>query len=339
MNPFQRLRAIKKDAVIDLEKGGARVVACPDMGARVFVELEGRTPHRIDLEAVARPVQPFNNFGGMNLWPAPEGGAFGFNYEGDRWYVQPAINVEPFTARDRTAGSVLLEKRTVLGNRKGTRLEVAMARRVGFAPPAACLEGCPIAASVAVETRDEFTVTNRVAPDQALLAAWNLEQFAATGETVAFVRVANPRESVNWDFYEPHPKALVSWRPHGFTFRADGRHKGQIGIRKAARPDGIGFYDLSRRWVCLKENLTPQEGTYFNIADNDQPSGPWAAADTYSIFNSDADMAAFELETIGPLLLEQGHLARAPLVSRTTYALFENADAIRRFLDRHLGEG
>ena len=152
MNPFQRLRAIKKDAVIDLEKGGARVVACPDMGARVFVELEGRTPHRIDLEAVARPVQPFNNFGGMNLWPAPEGGAFGFNYEGDRWYVQPAINVEPFTARDRTAGSVLLEKRTVLGNRKGTRLEVAMARRVGFAPPAACLEGCPIAASVAEES-------------------------------------------------------------------------------------------------------------------------------------------------------------------------------------------
>ena len=57
-----------------------------------------RSIPRIDLAAVRQPDQPFNNFGGMNLWPAPEGGPFGFNYEGSRWYVQPAINVEPFTS-------------------------------------------------------------------------------------------------------------------------------------------------------------------------------------------------------------------------------------------------
>ncbi|MFZ4695974.1 MAG: DUF6786 family protein [Verrucomicrobiia bacterium] len=339
MPAFQRLLEIKKDTVVHLARDRARVAACPDMGGRVFVELDGQCAHRIDLAAVARPGQPFNNFGGVNLWPAPEGGPFGFNYEGSRWYVQPAINVEPFAVRERTERSVLFEKKAALINRKGIRVEVVVTRRVAFSPLAACIEGCPLAASVAVETRDEFTVTNRVASDQALIAAWNLEQFTATGETVAFIRVADPRESINWDFYEPHPKALVSWCPHGFTFRTDGRHKGQIGIRKAARPEGIGFYDLARRWVCLKENLTPLDGMFFNIADNDQPAGPWSAADTYSIFNSDADMAAFELETIGPLHLEGGRLARAPLVSRTTYAIFETADAIRIFLDRYLGKG
>lgn len=339
MSRFQDMLGVKKDAVLLLEENRARVAVCPDMGGRVFVELDGQCAHRIDLATVKCPNQPFNNFGGMNLWPAPEGGPFGFNYEGHRWYVQPAINVEPFAARERTPKSVRLEKKAALLNRKGTRVEVAMTRRVGFSSHAVCLEGCPLAASVAVEARDEFAVTNRVAPDEALLAAWNLEQFTATGETVSFVRVANPRESINWDFYEPHPRELVSWRPRGFTFQTDGRQKGQIGIRKSARPDAIGFYDLARRWVCLKENLTPTDGTFFNIADNDQPGGPRSAEDTYSIFNSDADMAAFELETIGPLHVEGGRLARAPLVSRTSYAIFENADAIRRFLESYLGKG
>jgi hypothetical protein len=338
MPAFQRLLEIKKDTVVHLTRDRARVAVCPDMGGRVFVEFDGQCAHRIDLAAVARPDQPFNNFGGMNLWPAPEGGPFGFNYEGSRWYVQPAINVEPFAARERTESLVLLEKKAALINRKGTRVEVAVTRRVGFASPSACLDGFPLVASAAVETRDEFRVLNPVSSDQALIAAWNLEQFAATGETIAFVRVANPRESINWDFYEPHPRELVAWHPHGFTLRADGRHKGQIGIRKAAQPEGIGFYDLARRWVCLKENLTPLDGMFFNIADNDQPSGPRSAEDTYSIFNSDADMAAFELETIGPLHIEGGRLARAPLVSRTTYAIFENADALRQFLDRYLGK-
>jgi hypothetical protein len=338
MTVFSRLLEAKKDAAVVLAAGGARVAACPDMGARVFVELDGHCPHRIDLEAVARPIQPFNNFGGMNLWPAPEGGPFGFNYEGDRWYVQPSVNLDPFAVRARGETWVEMGKGAVLANRKGTRLAVEATRRVGFGKPAACLDDCPLAAAVAVETRDEFAVKSAATTGEALLAAWNLEQFAAGPGTVSFVRVDEPRGAINFDFYEPHPAALVGWRPRGFTFRTDGRHKGQIGIRKAARPEWIGFFDLARRFVCVKENLTPLGGLYFNIADNDQPRGPWSAADTYSIFNSDPDMAAFELETIGPLHAEGKRLARAPLLSTTTYALFESEGAIRAFLDRHLGE-
>jgi hypothetical protein len=334
---LERLLETKKAAAIVLRDGAGRAVICPDMGGRVFVEVGGQSMHRLDLDTVQQPDRPFNNFGGTNLWPAPEGGPFGFNYQGNQWYVQPAINNEPFAVRKSAAAAVELEKQTTLLNRQGTRVKVRLARRVAFAARAACLDGYPVTAALAVETRDEIAVLNDVATDQALLAAWNLEQFTATPDTVAFVQVANPQVAINFDFYEPHPKELIGYRARGFTFRVDGHHKGQIGIKQSAQPAWIGFYDLARRLVCIKENRTPLEGLFFNIADNDQPAGPYSAADTYSIFNSDADMLAFELETIGPLEVAGGKLRRAPLVSVTTYAIFKTADAIRQFVTKHLG--
>lgn len=339
MNPFEELRAIQREACVVLRGGAARVAACPDLGARVFVELGGQSLHRLDLAAVRNPNLPFNNFGGVNLWPAPEGGPFGFNYEGDRWQVQPAINQTPFALRARDEAAVEMGKRVTLVNRKGTRLPVEITRRVGFGTPAACLADFPLEVSAAVETRDAFAVADAVSRDDALIAAWNLEQFASSEETVAFVRVDDPRNAINFDYYEPPPIELVAWRERGFTFRVNGRRKGQIGLRQSSCPEWIGFYDLSRRLVCVKENRTPRDGLFFNIADNDQPAGPFSAADTYSIFNSDSDMAAFELETIGPLLTEGTRLVRSPLVSVTTYARFASDDAIRAFLDQHLREG
>ena len=67
-------------------EGKARAVFAPDLGARVFCELDGVCVHRLDMDAVRNPGEAFNNYGGNNFWPAPEGGVFGFNYHGDTWY-------------------------------------------------------------------------------------------------------------------------------------------------------------------------------------------------------------------------------------------------------------
>lgn len=338
MNEFDRLAEAKSGGLLILKQGVNRIAVAPDMGARVFVEVAGIFVHRIDWETVQRPDRAFNNFGGVNLWPAPEGGPLGFNYRGDEWIVQPAINNEPFDVQNREDALIHVAKRVLLTNRMGTCLEVDVARTVHLVPPSPSLVECGPAEIVAVETRDRIKVLNVVSSRDALIAAWNLEQFDATEETVAFVRVPLSVEAINFDYYEPAPKNLITSHTEGFSFRVNGRQRGQIGLRTSARTEHIGFYDLARKLVCVKEHLGPEDGVHFNIADNSQPMGPHSAADNYSIYNSDADMRAFELETIGSLRMDGDRLNESLLTSRTSYAIFNHPGHISQFLRRQLGD-
>ncbi|MCX6992075.1 MAG: hypothetical protein NT011_02915 [Kiritimatiellaeota bacterium] len=335
---FQELLRIKKGAVLAFQNEKSACVLCPDMGGRVFGELCGHSLHRIDLNAVRCPDQPFANFGGGNFWPAPEGGNFGFNYRGNEWYVQPCINAAPFQVASHDDRAAVLQKQITLVNRAGIRVETRMQRAFRLVPkPPISLQRYNLEGFLSYQTADTFTVLNRVPVDAALLAGWTLEQFEGTDQTISFCAVVHPEQAINFDFYE-HPGARIAYAPQGFTYKTDARRKGQIGIRQVAGARFIGFYDLSRRLVCLRENCSVAGGLYFNIADNDQPQGPFSAADNYSIFNSDADMGAFELETIGSAQVEQKWLKGSELVSLTTFAIFENERDLQGFIDEMLGK-
>ncbi|MDP2989047.1 MAG: hypothetical protein Q8O57_00575 [Kiritimatiellota bacterium] len=337
-NKFQELLRIRKGAVLAFQNEQAACVLCPDMGGRVFGEAGGHSLHRIDLDAVRRPDQPFANFGGGNFWPAPEGGKFGFNYRLSEWYVQPCINAEPFLVGSLNDRAAVLQKQITLVNRAGTKVETRMQRDFRLIPqPSLGLQRYHLEGFLSYQTTDTFTVLNRVSADAALLASWTLEQFEGTDQTISFCAVAHPEQAINFDFYE-HPGERIAYAPRGFTYKTDALRKGQIGIRQAAGARFIGFYDRSRRLVCLRENYSVAGGLYFNIADNDQSQGPASAADNYSIFNSDADMGAFELETIGAAQVEQKWLKGSELISITTFAIFEKLRDLQGFLDETLGK-
>lgn len=127
---YQELLELKRNAAIEFKAGPAACLLCPDMGGRVFAECCGVSPHRIDLACAAKPTSAFNNYGGNNFWPAPEGGKFGFNYSPSRneWYVQPAINEQPFRVVRRDQHSAVISKDVKLVNRAGTTLEARMQR-------------------------------------------------------------------------------------------------------------------------------------------------------------------------------------------------------------------
>ncbi|MFH1477821.1 MAG: DUF6786 family protein [Verrucomicrobiota bacterium] len=338
ISKFQELLQIKQNAVLAFQDAEAACALCPDMGGRVFGEVGGLSMHRIDLDTVCHPDQPFANFGGGNFWPAPEGGKFGFNYRRNEWYVQACINAEPFQVGVHNDRAAVLQKQIALVNRAGTRVETRMQRafRLIDQPPPG-LQRCHLEGFLSYQTTDTFTVLNRVQVDTALIASWTLEQFEGTDATIAFCAVEHPEQAINFDFYE-HPGARIAYAPRGFTYKTDARCKGQIGIRQAAGARFIGFYDLSRRLVCLRENCSTAGGLYFNIADNDQPQGPASAADNYSIFNSDADMGAFELETIGSAQVEQKRLKSSELISITTFAIFKNLRELQDFMNAMLGK-
>ncbi|MCC6442744.1 MAG: hypothetical protein IT210_04705, partial [Armatimonadetes bacterium] len=231
---FASLLSIKGDRCLRFARPDAALAVCPDMGGRVFAEVLGLSMHRIDLDCVSNPTRPFNNFGGGNFWPAPEGGKFGFNYCQDEWIVQKAINNEPFQVAQTGKNSACIEKRIVLANRAGTAIETTMRREVDILDelPRA-LRQCPIAGWLSYRTTDSFDVLSTVNVNEGLIAAWTLEQFDATQHTVAFCAVENPCEAINFDFYE-HPGDRIAYFDKGFTYKTDGLKRGQIGIKKAA---------------------------------------------------------------------------------------------------------
>lgn len=336
MNEIDKLIEIKGDHVMVRKQGQARFAVCPDLGARVFVDIAGLCPHRFDFDAISQPTDDFNNYGGGNFWPAPEGGKFGLNYDQDTWVVQEAINRQPFEVVRDSEGRVVMQKLSQLTNRAGTSMRCKMQREFSIAPVYSGISDLGAVESCAYQTVDCFEVMDKITVDQALLASWTLEQFAAKETTTAFCQVADPKNAINFDFYE-HPEERVQYKANGFTYRTDGNKAGQIGIKVAANPLLIGFFDTANHLLCIRENLNVGPGVYFNIADNDQPEGPYSAADCYSIFNSDPDMAAFELETIGSAMVIGNILIGSRLVSRTSFAVFEDNQPIQDYIEALLG--
>jgi hypothetical protein len=313
-------------------------VFAPDLGARVFCELCGLSLHRLDLENVRQPNRPFNNYGGNNFWPAPEGGRFGFNYDGNTWRVQAAVNDQPFVMDAMTGSGARAIKETTLINRMGTGLEALMQREFAVVSLPPLLADLHPAAGLAYTVDDRIDVRNHVSMEEGLLACWTLEQFDAGDTTTSFARVERPREAINFDFYED-PGSRITYAGRGFFYGTDGRMRGQIGIRKESNPEFLGFFDLQRRLLCVREIVGQPEGMYFNIADNDQLQGPFSAQDKYSIFNGDESLRFFELETVGGAQIRNSRLTGSHLTSRTSFALFEDAESIRQFVSEMMEKG
>ena len=327
---FDELVELKGKNGFLYQGNNARTFFAPDLGARVFCELNGLLLHRLDMENVRKPDKPFNNYGGNSFWPAPEGGDVGFNYKGDEWYVQPAINDQPFELESKGDSWAKACKKTVLTNRKGVEVEVIMRRKFAAATLAEELEELKPALSSAYIVDDDISLLKDITTEQALIACWTLEQFEAL-DRVSFIRVQKPEEAINFDYYSD-PREKITYQTNGFFYNTDSKLRGQIGIKKDAAAEYMGFYDLKRKLICIRQIISSSDGLYFNVADNDQPQGRFSAADNYSIFNGDESLGFFEIETFGCAEVQDEYLRGSRMCSKTSFAQFESAEPIHQFL-------
>ena len=92
-----KLRALDANLQI-ISSGDGAVIASPALQGRILCTLNGELLHKLDFDLAENPSPTdFNNLGGNSLWPAPEGGAFAYNYPpGGEWYVQDDINRTPY---------------------------------------------------------------------------------------------------------------------------------------------------------------------------------------------------------------------------------------------------
>jgi hypothetical protein len=277
--------------------------------------------------------------------------------QGGGWRVQEGVNktnmrvVEkrgltpssPFEMNMGPRFSVVLEKTVELANRRGARLKLAFRRDVLLNPdPAASKIGK--SSSIQYCTTDTLAPLGEYSPDQALFAPWSLEQFPLSEDVIVFARAGDPRAAMNFDYYGP-PAVQPVYGPQGLAMRLGGADKFQFGLRARNWPTMIGALDRKRELLVLRAAMPTkgfqdvvsekrgqgEKGTgsaavggacpllprYFNIADNDQPAGPWSAADMYSIFYG-AKLGFYELETIAPAWIAGNRLAESVLTTMTS---------------------
>lgn len=320
---------------ISFSSDSGRVTLDGRLQGRILAEIDGETLHRFDRKLAEHPSpDDFNNIGGNSLWPAPEGGAFAFNYLGGDWLVQPGVNTAESAERILPDGTLYCERLVPLSNRRGARFEVAFRRKVRPRPLAELLRGSGLR-GVGYREEDVLEFSEPQSPERAIIGAWSLEQFPKTPETLAFgrVTVGDACAAVNPDYYaDPCPSMTFSGPD--FTFRLGGTARIQIGLAATGRCEFIGALVPELELLVLRRTPYQADGRYFNIADNAQPGGIYSAADQYSIFNG-ADLGFFELETIAPAQFAKGMVTASRLSSETM--IFKGRpDALMRLLERRL---
>ena len=311
------------------------VLIPPTLNGRLFCQLDGELVHRLDGAALQnRSLEGYDNLGGNSLWPAPEGGAFAFNYPpgSDAWYVQGGIaKAIPSVALDGPNRAVV-EKRIVLVNRKGVHIDLTYRRVVSLPDSPPRIDGYGLE-GFCYETEDVFEPQGDYRADDVLLAPWSLEQFPGAEGIVAFGKTTKNEDALNRDFYGD-PGDRIARQPGGFTFRLGGVDRHQVGIKLDAGPQCIGALDPERSLLVLRE-AQGQDGLYFNIADNEQAAGPFSSADLYSIFNG-GELDFFELETIGAMQTDARLLSASALHSQTLI-LKGALDQLLRYLAEQVG--
>lgn len=301
---------------IELPCGKGSLLLVPRLAGRIFCQWAGALTHRLDAVALQNPVAgEYNNLGGNSLWPAPEGGRFAFNYgpESDAWFVQDGISSDMPVVERRGDATARLAKNIQLINRQGVTLNLEYSRELEvLSLPAAAsqwdLEGMAYVCIDAFEPLGDYDTSD------VLIAPWSLEQFPGAEGIVSFGKLADSNCALNTDFYTD-PGTRITRRDGQFTFVLGGKERHQIGVPVVSQPSMIGALDPGRGLLIIRKT-PPQDGLYFNIADNDQKSGPFSAADSYSIFNG-GELGFFELETIGAMQSEGGRVARSALPSET----------------------
>lgn len=303
----------------------AALLVCPTLQGRIFASVGGELVHRFAPEGWPERARQgeFVNLGGNGLWPAPEGGAYAFNYNASgEWYVPLAIGREPAQVSECAADRAILRKEVELTNRRGERIAFTLRREIRLCPEPADLPAGLIGLSY--ECRDSFELHGQYNAERVLLAPWSLEQFPATADTVIFGLARTPAAALNFDYY-PDSDPHADFVERSFCFPLAGRGKFQFGLKAAHDPELIGALDATRGLLIVRQ-AEPAKGRYFNIADNDQPAGPWSAADRYSIFYSGSLAGFYELETIGAVRIgPTGQLEPQPLVSRTHFLRGDSA--------------
>lgn len=267
-------------------------------------------------------IQPhINVLGGEDrLWMGPEGGQFsiffapGAPFDLEHFFTPAALDTEPFEIVSKTVESVQLRRRFQLTNYSGTEFDLEVRRTVSILDAATVLAelGAALPAGVnAVAFESENRARNignkPWRKETGLLSIWILGMFnASRASTVVMPYQKGTVEErgaiVNDEYFGKVPADRLVVQDNQLFFRADGQHRGKIGLGPERAKPVFGSYDGAAKTLTLVQISLPEgEGDYVNSMWGPQDD-PYSG-DVVNSYNDDGSLGNFyELESSSPAL-------------------------------------
>jgi len=315
---------------VELTRGDARVVICPEYQGRVMTSSSdgesGLSYGWINHELIAsgEVLKQINPVGGEErFWLGPEGGQFsiffkdgkGFNFAD--WETPAAIDTEAFDLVQATETSAEFSKSVQLENFSNFEFVFEVNRKINLIDDVGIKQRLGVVFQDAVkavgyETVNQLKNTGTVdwQKETGLLSIWLLGMFTPSDEVTIVIPYKSDVESdyiVKDDYFCKISSDRLVVKDGIVYFKGDGKQRGKIGIPPQRALPVIGSYDAINKVLTvvkceIPEGVTDyvnsawelQESPYKGDAINSYNDGPLEDGSQMGPF--------YELETSSPAL-------------------------------------
>jgi hypothetical protein len=247
--------------------GDARLLICPAYQGRVMTSTLagdsgfsfGWINHKLIESGILQ--KHMNAYGGEErLWLGPEGGQFSFYFDAGKefvftnWQVPSVIDTEPFSITRKEDKKVVFEKSTALKNYSGNIFGIRITRSVEIIDHEKAGEFLHITIPcslrvVAYQSKNVLINQGNMAwtRETGMPSLWMLCMFVPTPGTTVIIPYQNNTDDsgsvINDRYFGTVPNDRLRISDNLIFFKADGKHRGKIGLSYKHAKDLLGSFD------------------------------------------------------------------------------------------------
>jgi len=263
----------------------AQVAVCGDLQGRVMTStangVQGNSYGWLNYKLLESGgfMPHISAFGGEDrFWLGPEGGQFSLYFQRgkkfifDDWQVPPVIDSEPFELVTSDKSKATFRKTASLTNYSGTKFEIMIDRSVEILSKVAIETALNLPLkdikTVAYETTNQLTNQGSDwKKDTGLLSIWILGMFNPSPKTsiiVPFKGGGNNASEINDSYFGKVPAERLVIKDSVLYFKADGKHRGKIGLPPHIAKPVMGSYDAEKGILTVVIYDLTESGDYVN---------------------------------------------------------------------------
>ena len=264
----------------------ARVLIVPDYQGRVMTSTahgdEGNSYGWINYDLVQSDslLPHFNPFGGEDrIWIGPEGGQYsvffkkGSPFDFENWQTPSAIDTQPFDLVSSDSVQATFKKSALLTNYSGFTFTFDIGRQIHLWNDEDILREFGIVVknlqAVAFESKNSIRNTG---PEiwkkkTGLISLWILGMFTPSDKTtivLPYSPSADYKKKITDNYFGEIPADRLVTSNGRLFLKADGRHRGKVGIAPSIAKDVAGSYDAEKHILTLIKFDLEKNADYVN---------------------------------------------------------------------------
>ena len=264
----------------------ARVLIVPDYQGRVMTSTaggdEGNSYGWINYDLVQSDslLTHFNPFGGEDrIWIGPEGGQYsvffkkGSPFDFENWQTPAVIDTQPFDLVSSDSVQATFKKSALLTNYSGFTFTFDIGRQILLWNDEDILREFGITVknlqAVAFESKNSIRNTG---PEiwkkkTGLISLWILGMFTPSDKTtivLPYSPAADYKKKITDNYFGEIPPDRLVESTERLFLKADGRHRGKVGIAPSIAKDIAGSYDADKHILTLIKFDLEKTADYVN---------------------------------------------------------------------------